>query len=444
MRLVALYKTWDGDEWIEASLASIYDHVDAIVMVHSEVSWLGELGNTVRGPALKWTDEHDTEKKIHHLNVNCTTQEEQYAEGCRYIRANIPFDAVLAIDSDEVWEGDYLEAGKEQFAKLRNVPAARCWMHTYIKTPFYRVDPPWGMPTVFFRDPEHLILSPRGCQAPAELLHDVWMHHYTYVRRSPDLVWRKIQQSCLADKDELIVENWMDRVYERLPLGRNIHAFVKWREVWHCIRQIWWSDLPKAVRECEFIKHWWPDGQLMDGEKNNLYDLARGRRMAVDLGTYKGLSAVILGLACERAHTIDAYEDVPEDAVADEPGDYARSFASNGHSLEATLELAKRFGNITAEKEFTCFAGGKWFSEHDRPCVDTLFVDADHSARETFNNVASWWPNLVNGARIIFHDDNDEHPGVREAVRGVPNAFSVRRLELGQYSGSLAAFEKVG
>lgn len=453
MQLVALYKTFDGDEWIAASLASIYDHVDAIVMVHSDVSWLGEEGNTVRDAAMAWADEHDHLGKIHHLNVRTKTQEQQYAIGVSVIRNQWPDAVVLAVDSDEIWEGKYLERAKEQIASDKASPAFRCNMHSYIKTPLYRVDPPWGSPTCFFREPELLTESPRGCRAPASQLDNVWMHHYTYVRRSPDLVWRKIQQSCLADRDEIVVENWMRDVYDRLPDGADVHAFVRWRHVWKCVRPVWWSDVPKATRECEFMRQFWPDGLLMDGEKNELFRLAHGRRQAIDLGTYKGLSAVILGLACEKCHTVDAYDQVPDSAVAnrDDPDQYQRM--KHDTSFAANCDLFRRFGNITCEQALTSEAAARW----PHGSVDVLFIDADHSQQGTLANLWAWWPRLKAGGIVIFHDDNDLHPGVQQVVKMLADrdvllqagedlperTLLVERRELARFSGSLAAFEKV-
>ncbi len=49
-RIVALYKTYDGEEWIEASLAGIYPHVARIVLVHSDTDWCGQKGGNRAAP----------------------------------------------------------------------------------------------------------------------------------------------------------------------------------------------------------------------------------------------------------------------------------------------------------------------------------------------------------------------------------------------------------
>jgi hypothetical protein len=436
-RIIALYKTWDGGEFVDASLASIYDYVDAIVMIHSETSWLGEKGNTVRPRAIKWCESNDNCSKVHHVTVDAISQEEQYAVGVDYIHKHFNYDVVMVVDADEVWEGQYIENAIRQI-HAESFPVYRANMHTYLKTPFYRVDPPYGSPTVFFREPEHLTRSPRGCKAPSKMLSDVWMHHYTYVRESRELVERKIRQSCLADKSgESVVEGWMESVYDRLPLGANLHAFIRHTNKWQRVSKIWIDEVPKAVRESELISMWLPDGLLMDGERNCIYRMMRGRKLAVDLGTYTGLSATILGLACEDVHTYDCYEDLPSYEGTNE----YRNWCGHKYGLEWNTAFAARHGNITVHKSDTVQAGHNWTLGR---VVDGMFVDADHTYEATINTVYAWKPHLVPDALMMFHDNNEIHPGVMQAVNELKADNSLREVDCGQYSGSLAAFSVIG
>lgn len=436
MKIVALYKTFDGGEFIDASLASVYDNVDAIVMVHSDVSWLGERGNTVRKAAIDWCQTHDEAGKVHHVDVSLDRQEAQYEAGLNYIAQHkIPHDVILAVDADEIWEDQYFERARQQMAD-HHVLAYRANMHTYLKSPFFRVTPPFGSPTVFLRDARQLLKSPRGCQAPAYQLDNVWMHHYTYVRESRDAVERKLRQSCRADGNETVVKDWMTLVYDRLPIGESLHGFVRWRDVWKKVEKIWWSEVPPAMRQAKLLPLWLPEGHLMQGERDALYRLAKGRQQAVDLGTYKGLSAAILSLACDRVHTVDCYDG---SGYADtlNPDRYRDELT--GHSLENTLQLCERLGNVTAEQSHTANAGQRWGGGP----VDVLFVDADHSEQGTMGNVSAWLPHMKVGGLIVMHDNNDIHPGVQWAVQNLERDYRLRRIGCGDYSGSLAAFEVV-
>ena len=440
MKLVALFKTFDGGEFVDASLASIYNSVDSIVMVHSDVSWLGERGNTVRPLALKWCSENDKEGKVHHIDCELDSQEAQYALGLDYIsKKKIPFDAIMAVDADEVWEDQYIENAKIQ---IHDKPFAsyRSNMHTYLKNPFFRVDPPYGSPTVFFREPKYLTESPRGCRAPAKQLSDVWMHHYTYVRETREDVERKLKQSCLADGGEEIVPDWMATVYDMMPEGKDLHAFKRWTRVWSRIKKIWKSDMPEAMRSARLLGNWLPEGQLLDGEQNAIHRLASGMKQAVDLGTYKGLSACILALACRKVHTIDCYDSLG-DSFADtiDPDRYQKM---QDHSLDGTRALSARYGNMTFAKNNTWLESDNWSLRSSDP-VDFLFVDADHSQRATRLNVESWLKNMKSGSMVVLHDNNDIHPGVQAVVREMESSKTYKKLDTGDFSGSLAAFEVV-
>lgn len=437
MRIVALYKTWDGGEFVDASLASIYDHCEAIVMVHSDVSWLGEHGNTVKPLALAWCEQHDRRGKVHHLDVSLNSQDAQYLAGLDYIaRHKLPHDAILAIDADEVWEDQYLERAKQQMTDQPFI-AYRSNMHTYVKTPFYRVHPPFGSPTVLFRDGRQLVKSPRGCQSPAIQFDNVWMHHYTYVRESRASVERKLHQSCAADGGEMVVPNWMRDVYDLMPAGHNLHAFVRWRDVWQHINKIWIDEVPPAMRTARLLPLWKPDGHLMDGEQNAIYRLATGRRQAVDLGTYCGLSAMILGLACDRVHTIDAYSDVVGSGTFADTINPNRYDEFSGHSIEQTAALCDRFGNMTCEHADTVQAAFTWTGGP----VDVLLVDADHSEEATWANVEAWYPHLTLGGVVILHDNNELHPGVQSVVGEMRKDRRFTPVDAGEFAGSLAVMQ---
>jgi hypothetical protein len=45
---------------------------------------------------------------------------------------------------------------------------------------------------------------------------------------------------------------------------------------------------------------------------------------------------------------------------------------------------------------------------------------------------------------MMFHDNNEIHPGVMQAVNELKADNSLREVDCGQYSGSLAAFSVIG
>ena len=443
MNIIALYKTWDGGEFVDASLASIYHHVKYIVMVHSDISWLGEHGNTVRQRAIEWCTEFDVESKVIHIDVSHSSQEAQYQAGLEYISQHrLPWDVIMVVDADEVWEDQYIENAVKQIAD-RPFAGYRSSMHTYLKTPFFRVDPPYGSPTVFLREPNYLTTSPRGHKAPARHLDNVWMHHYTYVRKTRELVKRKLYQSALADKsNEEVADGWMESVYDKILECYNLHAFKRHAHLWKRIQKIWVSDAPPTMMKAKMMTLWMPDqrlicnnevtnwASLLDGERNAIHRMALGRNQAVDLGTYRGVSAVTLALACNYVHTVDFYGE----ALKDPSSEY---FTIGGHSLDITQAICDRYGNMTCEASDTVEAARHW---NGGP-VDVLFVDADHTEIGTLANVESWYRHLPRGARILFHDDNELHPGVQAAINKLRQDSRFQFIGCGEYSGSLAACE---
>ena len=443
MKLVALYKTFDGGEWIDASLSSIYNDVDAIVMVHAAHSWLGQEGNDVYEAAKAWCAAHDECGKIHHVCVDVRTQEEQYAAGLEYIAANrLPWDLIMAIDADEVWQPGHLYSAKGQIKSDRNpAPAYQAQMHTYLRTPFYRVDPPYGRPVTFFRDPTWLTKCPRGCKAQAKELANVWFHHFSYVRQTDADVARKIQQSCFADHNETIVPDYFDTTWRDLPHGKNLHAFTRWRHVWQSVERVYWSDIPSHVRQCQLMQSFWPEGLLMDGERDVIRNLSVGKRLAVDLGTFKGLSAVVESLGADQVHTFDLFDGVlDKNITANVEEQYETLWNTHQHTLGTVGAILGRYGNITIHHGDTV-AGAQAFADRS---VDFIFIDADHSYEGTKANWQAWWPKLQKQCVLLFHDNNEIHPGVMEAVAELERESRlVTRIPLGEYAGSLAAFRKI-
>lgn len=181
-----------------------------------------------------------------------------------------------------------------------------------------------------------------------------------------------------------------------------------------------------------------PTGLLMDGECENLYQLSKGRNLAVDLGTYLGFSAAILSHACKRVHTFDLFCDIAKVHTPDGI-QYRELYRTNGHSFDKVRASLARYPNITVEKKDTEQAGYEW---NGGP-VDVLFVDADHSHRYTLGNVESWYRHLAKGARIIFHDNNDLHPEVQSAIEILQQDCRFRFIDPGYDSGSLAVAEVV-
>ena len=108
-----------------------------------------------------------------------------------------------------------------------------------------------------------------------------------------------------------------------------------------------------------------------------------GRGTAVDLGTYKGRSAILLAQHADNVFTFDRYES----------GEAA-------HTLEATRINVHRYPSIhAAVMDSRCAA--ERFADRS---VDVLFIDTNHDRKSVLADYAAWKPKLAAGARVLFHD----------------------------------------
>jgi predicted O-methyltransferase YrrM len=123
-----------------------------------------------------------------------------------------------------------------------------------------------------------------------------------------------------------------------------------------------------------------------------LLRLARGRRLAVELGTATGWTAGALLLA-EPGRRLMSFDPV----VREHRDAYLRLLP---RSARERLELVHAPGH-----------------EARGVGVELLFVDSSHDREATVAEVRAWQPRLAPGALVVLHDlGNPAYPGVAEAV----------------------------
>lgn len=260
LRIVALYKTFCGPEFVAASLASIYPHVDAIVMVHSSVGWDGSKGNTVQAAAEAWSTANDSEGKVVHL-VTGPELKDQTAQ-CNYglqeaLKRYDP-DFFLLIDTDEVWDAHALIEAKRRLVDDHKHVRFTCRMCTYVKNPLYRVRPPERcQPTVFLRNVPGLAFHGPRCNKLSPVTHwsDVFFHHFTYVRETDDLVFAKIQTSTIGDGCKTkTLDVWRREHWDKIPFTLNLHTTIGEETSWARLIEITVGELPEQVRSHHLVR----------------------------------------------------------------------------------------------------------------------------------------------------------------------------------------------
>jgi hypothetical protein len=437
-KIVALYKTFSGEEFVEASLESIYHFMHKIVMVHSDVSWSGEYGNTVLPLVNKWKNEHDIDNKLVNINVSMRSQDEQYKCGYDYIKSHFPeAKMVMLIDTDEVWDEDVLHEFILRAFKDTQYNTFSCRLHTYIKSIHYKVEPmEWCKPTIFIRTTEPKINGPRGINNSNKVLYnDIQAHHFTYVRKDEETVMKKIKTSFIGDGPGtqcVPMQDWLDNKWNKLPFAKDFHTTKTAETSWHSIKPVLTKDLPSAVRSnTEVLNRVLPFGHLLETDCELLFKYSENADLAVDLGTYKGRSAIILSLHAKRVVTIDLFEDIAKHTQVDDKLRSAYEFYGSDRieydnclaDVEKTLSL---YSNVEIIKGIT-YEQASLFKDES---VDTIFIDGDHSYEGVKADFESWFPKVKRGGYILFHDYSTIHTDILDFVDNeVDTIPTVRHVE---------------
>jgi len=255
---VALYKTWRGNEFVKESIESIYDHVEKIVFLHSEISWNGERGNDVIDLVHQWKIVNDLENKIINISFDSQDQTEQYHWGINFINNMLDEKEILFIDTDEVWEKEDLLNLYKLAEENPDEIAFGVRMHTYIKSPFFRVEPPEiCQPTVFYRGTAKDLIGVRGSGTKRMTSEEIYLHHFTYVRRNEHDLFQKLENIYKTEGDSyghVDFKEWKEEKWDKLPESTYLHTAIGYQHSWKRVRVIELNELPEVLWENEIVK----------------------------------------------------------------------------------------------------------------------------------------------------------------------------------------------
>lgn len=408
MKFIALYKTWQGEEFVTASLESIYNFVDKIVMVHSDVSWTGSEGNTVEPAVNEWAAENDTHGKIVNLYGSFTDQNKQYNFGLKYIHETFKFDFIMLVDTDEVWTSDQLERCKvylERFGRRCDVFTTS--LYTYVKTPFYRIVPQeMCRPTVFITPKIKEFTGARGWDiVPRAYIKKTDFHHFTFVRSSEEKVKEKLINSSVGDgsgidQGQPLVENWWEDKWEKMPFVDEFHYQQKFAKVWKGLECITLQDLPESVRSKAIMSKFYPIRPLLSREDIELLaEITKDKILVVELGTGTGIGSITASLNAKKVITID--NETLKFDVGETHEEVSRrlSWYSNIERVKADVNLyAKELRDKT---------------------IDVLFIDAGHTYEDVMGNFNHYINKVKPNRLIAFHDYCGNYPDVVRAVDNI-------------------------
>lgn len=252
MKIVALYKIWRGKEFLIPSIKSIYNHVDKIVFVSSDLSWSGQLGNNTLEVVEKWKSDSDHMGKIDIIKYNTTDQKKQYDTGFAHIRAKYPnCDLVQLIDSDEVWTEEAWSRSMSHIEDSDGIYAWRCAMRTYIKSIRFTIIGNEVNPVVFVK-PDKGNVGVRSYNVePYRIMGDVLVHHFALVRKDEDEVLGKIKNNVVGEEKGIALVDmakWKKEVWDDLPNGKCYHYFQGCTDTWQKFEEVNIDSVPYTCR----------------------------------------------------------------------------------------------------------------------------------------------------------------------------------------------------
>lgn len=178
------------------------------------------------------------------------------------------------------------------------------------------------------------------------------------------------------------------------------------------------------------------DGWLTPKEGRLLYTLGRacaGRGVIVEIGAWKGRSTVCLARGARDGHhprvfAVDPHTGSPEHRAAWGAVDTVREFARNlarAGVADVVVPLVQ-----TSEEAARAL---------DEP-VELIFIDGAHEYEAVERDFELWFPKVVSGGVMAFHDSSG-WPGVRRVVER--RLYRSSRFRDVHFVDSITAGEKV-
>jgi predicted O-methyltransferase YrrM len=184
-------------------------------------------------------------------------------------------------------------------------------------------------------------------------------------------------------------------------------------------------DLDPAERRFRQI---WPliepiEGFLMQEEAHWLFDAAMGlpdTSNLVEIGSYKGRSTCALALGCHGTNkhvlAIDPFDGGPDLPKAD--------------SLPEFMQNVRRCG-VLEQVEPIVGCSLDVCKDWNKP-IQLLFIDGSHKYEDVLADFAGFYPHVVPGGMVAFHDVDESWPGV---LRAWNDTFAHQLTELGHCFG---------
>jgi hypothetical protein len=248
-KIVAQYKLYTGDEWLEVSIDSIAPYVYKILLVVSDVSWGGH--DSVEATDLEPVIGRLKKKygqKIIVLRGSWDNQFNHVDAGLTYIKKNLPEAThCFYLDSDEIYtqaEMAKLMAALVSFKYFNK--ALMCRMITYFKDVHYKIEPdvPYT-PLMCFPIRSYTEYNTPRSVTCRKVVIDIYFHHVSYVRKDEKSIENKFVTHA---GDERLIPNWYEDVWKKwTPELRDFHPDPMTKDHFHSIRVLKDEEIPPAI-----------------------------------------------------------------------------------------------------------------------------------------------------------------------------------------------------
>jgi predicted O-methyltransferase YrrM len=164
-----------------------------------------------------------------------------------------------------------------------------------------------------------------------------------------------------------------------------------------------WEEIRQIVQDVE--------GQLAYSEAELLYKLARqctGKGVIVEVGSFQGKSTIFLGKGSLSGSETTVY------AIDPHKGEMHKGIQDYSPTWDNFLSNIDQYGvkNIITPIRATSENAANSFNEP----IELIFIDGLHDYQSVEKDFNMWFPKVIDGGIMAFHDTCNSHEGSRDVA----------------------------
>lgn len=138
-----------------------------------------------------------------------------------------------------------------------------------------------------------------------------------------------------------------------------------------------------------------------DEEKNYLAHIARDKRLIIEIGSWKGGSAVRMASVCSGIiYCIDTWRGSPQSDPRTTREAIENPLSVYHQFMENVLSVG-----FLGTKIFPMMLNSKGASVYFKDgCADVVFIDGSHSYQDVLDDMRNFWPKVKVGGIMCGHD----------------------------------------